>query len=813
MNLRSLFSSPRTARRFQSRHAAAARAITVVAPERLENRALLAGNVTAQLIGQTAFVNGDAADNSVEVIIDAGNVVVRGIDGTTINGAAGDFIVASNSSEITGSLVASFSGGNNTFAVNGITVGRDIVVSGGHGNDTMTVQSTTVGRHLWMSGAQGNDILGASNVTTVGSLYISGGAGNDDIVIDASTIGVDTRIDGLGGDDDIVVRNSTLSDDLTIAGHSGHDVIMLDGARVGDKTWLRGGSGADNMIVQGNSQFYDRVRAFGGSGGDNFEAVAGVIFDGLRRRSFSGFVADTTTIDTRINDTTTGAIALFEAVVTAANPTLTITATQTSVNETAGTIANALTVTRTGNITEELVVTLTSANTAKLTVAPTLTIPAGATSATTNLVLVNTPTTEGQVVVTVTASATDLNSGTVAITIDDTLTVTSAISSPVEQSNGIDVTREETVTITGVTAPGAVVTLDRDGDDLFDDGTATADATGNYSVTTTLLNNATNLGENSFTVRSTAGTGAAAQTSESSLDVHYSPGRVVRFTTNQDFDNDGAVDFFDIEMLDADAEATVDNFLSYTTTAATGTERFDNLLLQRTDDNFIIQGGRFNVNGSAISEVDRDADNDGQSDLINGEFLAANSNVRGTLSMALPAGNPNGGSSEWFLNVVDNSTFPTGGGLDAAEHTVFGRVIGDGMGVVDAMNLVTPANASALYSRTSLGANAGALGELPLRNGLPTGTALTGTVSLPIGSDVLTGVATAFTTQLSAGESIDFGGRIFIVESVQSDTSATLTEVGTSSATASNVSALIGVLPDADDFLVFTNIGEILDSI
>lgn len=817
MNLRSIFTSPRTARRFQSRTASAARAITVAAPERLETRALLAGNVTAQLIGQNAFINGDAADNSVEVIVDAGNVVIRGIDGTTVNGAAGDFVVATNSTQISGSLVARFSAGNNTFATNGVSVGRDIVVNGGRGDNTMTVQNATVGRHLNMAGGRGNDIIGVSDVTTGRNLNISGGAGNDDILVDASTIGVDTRISGWGGDDDIVVRNSTLSDDLTIAGHSGQDVIILDGARVGDKTWVLGGSGADNIVVQGNSQFYDLTRVLGGAGGDNFEVASGVIFDGLRHRSFSGFVAFASTVESRINDASTGAIARVESALANANPTLTITATQTSVNETEGTITDGLTVTRSGSTTDDLVVTLTSANTAKLTVAPTVTIPAGATSVTTDLVLVNTPTTEGQVVVAVTASATDVNAGTVNITIDDTITITSAVTSPVEQSNGIEVTRESSVTISGVTTPGAVVTLDRDGDSAFDDGTATADAAGDYSITATLLNNATNLGANTFIVRSTVGTGASAQTSDSTLDVHYSPGRVVRFTTNQDFDNDGTADFFDIEMLDADAQATVDNFLSYTTTTATGTERFDNLLLQRSVSSFIVQGGRYTADGSAISEVDRDADDDGQTDNIAGQFTSANSNVRGTLSMALPStGVPtfdqNFGSSEWFINTIDNNTGgANGNGLDGNLHTVFGRVIGDGMDVVDAMNAIAIVDVSSLYSRTSLGANA--LSQLPLINGLPTGTTLTGTVSLPVGSDVLTGTGTTFTTQLTAGESIDFGGNIFIVESIQSDTSATLTAAATSTTAASNVSAVTGVLPDEDDFLLFTNIGEILDNI
>jgi cyclophilin family peptidyl-prolyl cis-trans isomerase len=76
-------------------------------------------------------------------------------------------------------------------------------------------------------------------------------------------------------------------------------------------------------------------------------------------------------------------------------------------------------------------------------------------------------------------------------------------------------------------------------------------------------------------------------------------------------------------------------------------------------------------------------------------------NARGTLSAAR-TGDPNSATSEWFFNVQDNSAGL--GPTNAGGYSVFGRVIGTGMTVVDAMAVVPRFNAG------------GGLTELPLRN-------------------------------------------------------------------------------------------------
>jgi hypothetical protein len=180
---------------------------------------------------------------------------------------------------------------------------------------------------------------------------------------------------------------------------------------------------------------------------------------------------------------------------------------------------------------------------------------------------------------------------------------------------------------------------------------------------------------------------------------------------------------------------------------------------------------------------------------IQNEFLAANSNVRGTLAMAMVSGNINSGSSQWFVNVADN-TF-----LDEGKYTVFGRVLGNGMSVVDQINNLTTYDLTTAYG-------SGALGEVPLTKAPPEGTQLTGTVSLQSGSNLLSGTGTAFTTELSVGTDIWINSKIYRVQSIASDTAAVLSSAA--SATVTATSAWKDFLPDDADFVVFSSIDELL---
>ena len=71
--------------------------------------------------------------------------------------------------------------------------------------------------------------------------------------------------------------------------------------------------------------------------------------------------------------------------------------------------------------------------------------------------------------------------------------------------------------------------------------------------------------------------------------------------------------------------------------------------------------------------------------------------------MAKVAGDPDSATSEWFINLADNLSLDT----DNGGFTVFGRVIGDGMTVVDAIAAVPVYNFGSPFD------------SLPLRNFTP----------------------------------------------------------------------------------------------
>jgi peptidyl-prolyl cis-trans isomerase A (cyclophilin A) len=121
-----------------------------------------------------------------------------------------------------------------------------------------------------------------------------------------------------------------------------------------------------------------------------------------------------------------------------------------------------------------------------------------------------------------------------------------------------------------------------------------------------------------------------------------------------------------MELLREAAPNTVANFLRYVNSGA-----YSNNLIHRSAPGVFFFGGIFNVgDDNLIGTV-------ASLGKINNEF--SRSNVRGTVSMVLNDGEPNSATSQWFINVSNNSL------LDEADYgrlTVFSQVV-YGMDVVD----------------------------------------------------------------------------------------------------------------------------------
>lgn len=150
-----------------------------------------------------------------------------------------------------------------------------------------------------------------------------------------------------------------------------------------------------------------------------------------------------------------------------------------------------------------------------------------------------------------------------------------------------------------------------------------------------------------------------------------------------------------VELLDADAPLTVANFLDYIENSV-GDRRYDGTFIHRsirppTSTLDVIQGGgyRFVSETGLPVAIPKNLDSNDNVVTVVNEFNPANSNVRGTLAMAKLGGQPDSATSEWFFNVIDNSSglddTPQDDVLDNGGFTVFGRVLGNGMDTVDAI--------------------------------------------------------------------------------------------------------------------------------
>jgi peptidyl-prolyl cis-trans isomerase A (cyclophilin A) len=161
---------------------------------------------------------------------------------------------------------------------------------------------------------------------------------------------------------------------------------------------------------------------------------------------------------------------------------------------------------------------------------------------------------------------------------------------------------------------------------------------------------------------------------------------VIRFTS--------PVGTFNVRLYNTATPLTTANFLSYANEGD-----YTDTFIHRSVSNFIVQGGGFKFPSDAIGVMDI-----AQKASVKNE--PGISNLRGTIAMAKLGGQPDSATNQWFISLADNS-----GNLDSQNggFTVFGRVVGTGMTVVDAIAAIPVFNASG-------GDPNSPFTDLPLRN-------------------------------------------------------------------------------------------------
>ncbi|MCC7387637.1 MAG: peptidylprolyl isomerase [Phycisphaerales bacterium] len=168
-----------------------------------------------------------------------------------------------------------------------------------------------------------------------------------------------------------------------------------------------------------------------------------------------------------------------------------------------------------------------------------------------------------------------------------------------------------------------------------------------------------------------------------------------------------------IELFPDVAPITVENFLGYA-----NRNDWDNTFFHRHVSGFVLQGG-----GWSFDEDRQDVDHVTQRDPIVNEFDL--SNLQWTVAMAkipaedsngdpIPGGGPDSATSEWFINLADNSD-----NLDDQNggFTVFGEVVG-GRDVVEAITDLRIINIGGNFTSVPMGDDFDVNGDTVLNSDL-----------------------------------------------------------------------------------------------
>ncbi len=196
--------------------------------ESLENRELMAGNVTVSVVANEVRVAGDNNANQIEVWqLDNGAYRIFGHSGTKVNGQ--------------------------TF-VDRFSPDKDLRISLGSGADSLWLgnhftRAAMVCEDLEIDMGTGKDYALVSNVKTTDNQFASirmGGSENDaDVLnVEKSTIKTGLKVEMGGGADKLDIRTSKITGKLDVNLGAGDDSINLVDA-VFSSSSINGGSGTD----------------------------------------------------------------------------------------------------------------------------------------------------------------------------------------------------------------------------------------------------------------------------------------------------------------------------------------------------------------------------------------------------------------------------------------------------------------------------------------------------------------------------------------------------------------------------------------
>ncbi len=660
----------------------------------------------------------------------SGNVTATLVDGNLF--LTGD--TANNSLKITvtdGNLVVT---GTDTTTINGsansftlasaaTVFGGSVFASLGQGDDGLQIDNNAeIDGGVVITDLQGTTKVGINQATVGGSVVLNTAAGADILSLDDATVEGSVVFNASSGNNLLSIANSTIAGNVVFNGERGEDDVVIEASTINGNTLIDTGDFRDRIAVT-NTTLNGNLLLLTGRHNDSVQ------LDGVTVTGRTDLILWLGSDAVRIQGTNNFQGDFFAGGLLGKTDALQVSATSTF-----------------GGLRTELDFEASTVDTA----------------------LFNTQITNGAI-----ARAAQERSNLGGTPLAALTLTTNTSTNTLQTLSGEQFTQQTNYTITGTTFAGATVAADL-GSGAFTTATATADATGNYSIVVPLAN-----GENTITLRSTD---RFARTTTQSVSIRSIQGSIMELTSN--------LGTFQVELFDTAAPISVANFKSYL-------NQYDNSIIHRVakvaDSGVdVIQGGGAVLNGNTLTGLTTSA-------AITNEASTARPNVRGTLAMARTS-SLNSATSQWFVNVVNNTA------LDAAANpfAVFGRVIGTGMTVVDAIYNLPINDISTVATIAGVG-----LTNVPLTGFEPINQQLTGTASTTSASTTVVGVGTLFNTEFAVGDVIRVGTVRGTVASITSDTELVLSAAA--NATQADVNVFTnGNTPVNANYVVFSNIAEIL---
>lgn len=230
---------------------------------------------------------------------------------------------------------------------------------------------------------------------------------------------------------------------------------------------------------------------------------------------------------------------------------------------------------------------------------------------------------------------------------------------------------------------------------------------------------------------------------------------------------------FYVDLFDSVTPMTVQNFLNYVDAGA-----YDSSLFHRLEPDFVLQGGGFQWTGTDDVAIQTSAPVPNEIENLRKAYPANTPiNVRGTLAMAKMAapadggpfhGGPHSATSQWFFNLENNAS-----NLDNQNggFTTFGRVLGNGMNVIDTIASLPRHNSP----NPLIGS---AFPNVPLRNYTPGSQVTTGNLPLLQSIQVVPELNFTIVSNSNSGlvqASVDSAGRLTLQHQGNLTGSATIT--------------------------------------